>query len=107
MLREIVKVNFNPASSADLNLGQMDSSFTEVMMRGGYHINFAGHDQSLVYENLKSDEIKTIGDLSEAMKQTVSENSIEGIQSLIFTFIGDAMNYAHEPIDYEFCVEIK
>lgn len=107
MLREIIKVKFDLCSNTSLDLGVLDPLFYEVLMRGAYHINFAGHDQSLVFENLKAEEMKNLKDLSMAMKQTIQDHSIEGIQSLIFTFIGDAMNYVHEPIDYEFCVEIK
>ncbi len=105
MLKEIVKVNFS--SDSKLDLGKLDPSFEAVLARGDYHINFAGHDQRLVFENFKAKEIKSTEDLALAMKRSIEEQEIEGIQSLIFTFIGDAMDYVSEPVNYEFCVEIK
>ncbi len=107
MLKEIIKVKFNPSIDSELDLGKLDSSFEPVLARGDYHINFAGHDQRLVFENLKAKEIKSTKDLSLAMKTSIEDHEIQGIQSLIFTFIGDAMDYISEPVNYEFCVEIK
>ncbi len=107
MLKEIIKVKFNSSVESELDLGKLDPSFDAVLARADYHINFAGHDQALVFENFKARDIKSIPDLALAMKHSIEEHEIEGIQSLIFTFIGDAMDYASEPVNYEFCVEIK
>ncbi len=107
MLKEIIKVKFNSTVDSELDLGKLDPSFDAVLARGDYHINFAGYDQGLVFENLKAKEIKSTQDLALAMQSSIKEHEIEGIQSLIFTFIGDAMDYIAEPVNYEFCVEIK
>lgn len=107
MLKEIIKVKFNSSVESELDLGNLDPSFDAILARGDYHINFAGHDQGIVFENIQAGEIKTTQDLAQAMKRSIEEHEIEGIQSLIFTFIGDEMDYASEPVNYEFCVEIK
>ncbi len=107
MLKDIVKLSFSSSASSELDLGDLDPSFDLVLARGDYHINFAGHDQNLVFENLKAKDVKCIDDLIEAMKASINEYEISGMQSLIFTFIGDAMDYVTEPIDYEFCIELK
>lgn len=106
MLKEIIKVKFIPSIDSALDLGILDPCFDDVLLKGDYHINFAGHDQSIVFESLKSKQIKDLKDLSLAMRNTIQDYEIEGIQSLIFTFIGNVTDYVRSPIDYEFCVEL-
>ncbi|MDA1020943.1 MAG: hypothetical protein O2962_05270 [Cyanobacteria bacterium] len=107
MLKEVIKLDINTLTDYELDLGELDSSFDEVLAKADYHINFAGYDQNIIFDMVSEQGlISSLDDLAISIKETVTEYDLTGTQSLIFTFIGDEINYSSKPLDQEFDLEI-
>lgn len=108
MLQEVIKLDIERLSDYELDLGELDEHFDVVLAKADYHINFAGYDQNIIFDTATEEGlISTLDDLALSIKETVTEYELTGPQSLIFTFIGDEINYPSKPIEQqEFCLEI-
>ena len=107
MLKEAIKLDINTVTDYELDLGVLDPHFDEVLAKADYHINFAGYDQNIVFDSVSEEGlISSLDDLAISIKETVTEYDLTGTQSLIFTFIGDEINYSSKPPDQEFDLDI-
>ncbi|MDD9898941.1 MAG: hypothetical protein OXU45_08080 [Candidatus Melainabacteria bacterium] len=107
MLKEIIKLDIDKLGDYELDLGELDTCFDAVLARQDYHINFAGYDQNIVFDTVSEEGlISSLDDLAISIRETVAEHELTGPQSLIFTFVGDEMDYPSQPLDHEFCLEI-
>ena len=107
MLQEAIKLDINTITDYELDLGELDPNFDEVLAKADYHINFAGYDQNIIFDMVSEEGlISSLDDLAISIKETVTEYDLTGTQSLILTFIGDEVNYASKPQDQEFAFEI-
>lgn len=108
MLKEIIKLSIDRLADYELDLGELDPCFDLVLAREDYHINFAGYDQNIIFDTVTEQGlINSLDDLALSIRETVIEHELTGPQSLIFTFIGDQLEYPAKIVEQqEFCLEI-